>query len=311
MRKGAVLPALLASCLLTLVWAPIASAKEKQIPEQVTYGSGPTEYLERYAGGPATVFIMHELGAHWNEVSSEAEYLQREGNFTVLDVEWPGVKEKYGLRIWGTLTDEIKRAIVAAREHAALWGIDESRFAMVGGSRGANLSLLTSLKANLAEHGTIKAIVSLSGDPNVVAQIQRNREKILKKEEPDKKAVSKISKSYGCQKELADCPVGCPPEPPVCCSGEPPECEPNYVEKWSAYQLVTESEAGAWAPAMFLAASHEEKKTADWEDQQPMAEALLARGGFGEYDIPVSGHGIEYWGAVRAAVLEFLRKHDA
>ncbi len=289
-----------------------AAAKEKEKPTQVRYGVAEHENAELYPKGEAVVLLLHELGGHWQQVAGEAEFLQNTGGFTVLDVEWQTVPEKYGDRIWGSLTGEIKRLIADAREHEHEWKIDSTRLTMVGGSRGANLSLLTSLKANAVEPGTVKAVVSLSGDTNVPAQIKRNREAIEKPdgEELDKSAINKISKSYGCEKELTACPLGCPLEPPACCSGEPLECTPNYIEKWSAYQLVTEAEGPATAPAMFLAASKEERKTADWEDQQPLAEALGARGVSAEVDIPKEGHGFVYWPQLREAALAFLQAHD-
>jgi acetyl esterase/lipase len=269
----------------------VYAAEPRITPQRVQYGEG-NEYAELYANAthPETVLLLHENGSTVKAVARYAEQLHAAG-FSVLALEWLKVPEKFGSRIWGPLTDQIKRAIAYVRANAVALGVDKDRLVMVGGSRGANLSLLTSLKANLIEEGTIKAVVSLSGDPNVLAQIARNRAKIEKGEKPDKKAVNKISKTYGCQKELTNCPI-------------------PYIEEWSAYQLVTGTGAGTTAPPMFLMASKLEETTANWEDQQPMAEALEAENVSAAFFIPEEGHGFGYWGPVRPMVIEFLEAHD-
>jgi dipeptidyl aminopeptidase/acylaminoacyl peptidase len=162
MRKTALL-------LIGLAFASMpagAYAKEKKekaiSPETVFYGDGSSEYAVLYRGGPApsvhpTVLLLHENGASTKSVNPYALSLQSEG-FTVLALEWGKIAEKYGARIWEPLTNEIKSAIAYFQEpvRAAELGVIPDRIAMVGGSRGANLSLLTSLKANLAVPGTIK-----------------------------------------------------------------------------------------------------------------------------------------------------------
>jgi acetyl esterase/lipase len=282
---------LVSGLVFTLTPAAAAAGTPRMTPERVQYGEG-NEYAELYANAthPETVLLLHENGSTVKAVARYAEQLQS-GGFTVLALEWQKVPEKFGSQIWGPLTDQVKRAIAYVRANAAALGVDKDRLTMVGGSRGANVSMLTSLKANLSAPGTIKAVVSLSGDPDVLAQIARNRAKIEKGEEPSRKAVNKISKTYGCQKELTSCPF-------------------QYIEAWSAYQLVTETGAGATAPPMLLMASELEQQTADWEDQQPMAEALnTAAGVSAEAFIPPSGHGFAYWGEQRERVIAYLRAH--
>jgi acetyl esterase/lipase len=255
----------------------------------VAYEEGAAHFAELYAGGPATVLLLHENGQSWKAVARYAEQLQTAG-FTVLDLEWEKVKEKNGSEVWGPLSAQIEVAIGYVRSNAVALGVDPARLAMVGGSRGANLSTLTSLNVNAAEPGTIKAVVSLSGDVNPLAQIERTLTEIENGEPVDTKALNKITHTYGCEKHLTNCPLG-------------------YVAEWSAFQKVSETPAGASAPAMLLMASKEENTTASWKDQQPMAEALQAAGVSAEVVIPQSGHGFSYWGGVREQAIAFLRAH--
>jgi dienelactone hydrolase len=265
-----------------------ASAQaSKVVPQTVGYGPAPAQFAELYAGGPATVLLLHENGETWKAVSPYAEQLRLAG-FTVVDLEWEKVKEKVGSEVWGPLTSQIETAIGYVRSHAAALGVDPARLAMVGGSRGANLSMLTALNVDLAEPGTIKAVVSLSGDANPRAQIERTTHELENGEPVDKKALNKITKTYGCEKKLTNCPLG-------------------YVAEWSPFQKVTETPAGESAPAMLVMASKEEQTTANSADQQALAEALQADGVTAEAVIPQSGHGFVYWGQVREHAIEFLR----
>jgi hypothetical protein len=117
--------------------------------------------------------------------------------------------------------------------------------------------------------------------------------------------VNKISKTYGCQKNLTGCPV---------CLEDEPECvRPKYIEEWSAYQLVTELGAGPTAAPTLLFASAEEHSTSDSEDQAPLAAALnVGKAGSPSQAVILAGkaHGFAYWGQAKPRIVEFLNEHD-
>ncbi len=286
MRRG--IGALLAALALGLVPAA-AQGRSRAVVNEYNYGPGPEQFVKVYHGGPATVLVLHENGQTWKTVRGTSETLQGLG-FTALDVEWEDVSEKGGSQIWGPLTAQIEAAVQYATAHSEELMIDPGRIAMLGGSRGANLALLTSLNMNAATPGTIKAVVALSGDVNPMAQIARAEEAIARQEEPNPEVVKRLSRTYGCKGGVQKCPLG-------------------YVEEWSPYAKVV-GPFGASAPAMLLAASMEEHRTAAVEDQQPMAEALGALGIPAVVVTPQNGHGFGFMASVRKAVFAFLEEHD-
>jgi acetyl esterase/lipase len=254
-----------------------------------SYGASRSQFFRVFPGGPATVLLLHENGETWRTIANLAEALQQNG-YTVLDLEWEDLPERPGEKVWGTLTGEIEAAVRYADAHSTELGIDPSRVAMVGGSRGANLALLTSLNMNAAAPGTIKAVVSLSGDVNPVAQVERAEEAMSNGEHPNIRVVRKFARTYGCRHFLARCPM-------------------EYLEEWSPIQKTAEPQ-GVTAPPMLLAASVEEHYAADWEDQGPMAEVLEEQGVPAKVVIPQSGHGFGYMSVVRKPMLAFLAEHD-
>lgn len=256
----------------------------------VSYGPGRNQFFELYRGGPAAVLLLHENGETWRTIHGIGETMQAAG-FTVLDVEWEDVPETSSSEIWGALTAQIEAAVGYAVAHASELGIDPRRVALFGGSRGANLSLLTAMDMNAAVPGTIDAVVSLSGDVNPIAQLERANAAVEEGEKPNLKVVRKFSRTYGCKRGLQRCPT-------------------EYLEEWSPYQKAIEP-SGATAPPMLLAASTEEHYTASWEDQQPMAAALEQQGVPAVVLRPQSGHGFGYMGVVRGSVFSFLEEHDA
>ncbi len=256
-----------------------AAAQAGQEPTQVVYGETAKQFAMLFPGGSAVVLLLHENGWTWRSVRDEAEALQRSG-YTVLDLEWNPVS---GEQIWGATTAQIETAVRFVRGHAAALHVDPQRLAMVGGSRGANLALLTSLNMNAKETGTVKAVVSLSGDVNPLAEIERIR---AAGGETNSVAEEKLTKTYGCEPHLESCPIA-------------------YIEEWDPFAKVS-----ATAPAMLLAASELERLTAYYGDQQPMAEALVRVGVKAEAVITRGGHGFDYWSRVRERLLSFLRAND-
>ncbi len=265
------------------------ASKEASAAAGMKYGGEASQYFHLFPGGPATVLLLHENGETWRTLSGAAETLQQNG-YTVLDLEWEDTAEHPGERAWGTLTGEIEAAVEYADAHASELGIDPRRLAMVGGSRGANLALLTSLNMNAAAPGTIKAVVALSGDLNPVAQVERAEAAIDNGERPNISVVRKFARTYGCRHFLLRCPM-------------------EYLEEWSPIQKAAEP-SGVNAPAMLLAASVEEHYAADWEDLGPMAEVLTEQGVPSKVIIPQSGHGFAYMSLVRKPMLAFLAEHD-
>ncbi len=284
MRKGL---GVLATVLALAAWPAGAQANGAQT-RYAAYAPG-NGYFVEYPGGPAAVLLLHENSETWRSISGVAESLQR-GGYTVLDLEWAGVEERPGTEVWEPLTAEIEDAVRYAVAHSAQLGIDPSRLAMVGGSRGANLAALTAQDMNAVSPGTIKAVVALSADVNPIAQLERTEAAIARGEPPNERIEAKFSHTYGCSSDLSSCPRG-------------------YIERWSPYDKAVGPE-GATAPAMLLAASLEERLTASWEDQPPMAEALERKGVSAAVLRPQSGHGFAYMGSIRRSVLDFLAEHD-
>ena len=180
----------------------------------------------------------------------------------------------------GIRVGQIDEAIAYVQLHAAELNVDPSRLAMLGGSRGANLSLLTSLEENAAAPGTVKAVVDLSGDADPAKQIERARNGEL-----SKTVARKLSNVYGCEPVLKSCPMA-------------------YIERWSPI-----AQASTSAPAMFLAASEAEKLTASLADEYELRERLDELGVPAEVFAPEKGHGFSYWKSTRPGAMAFLAAH--
>ena len=173
---------------------------------------------------------------------------------------------------------QIEEAVRYVQAHAAELGVDASKLEMLGASRGANLAMLTSQNMNAAAPGTIKGIAALSGDANPAKQIERGQ-----RGELEQGTAGKLSRVYGCEPVLVNCPM-------------------EYVEEWSPF-----AKASVTAPAMFLAASQTETKTASLADDYELAAKLTALGVASEVFAAPKGHGFSYWSLARPHVLGFLK----
>ncbi|HEX3452393.1 MAG TPA: alpha/beta hydrolase fold domain-containing protein, partial [Solirubrobacteraceae bacterium] len=254
------------ACAALAVAAPGASAS-------IRYGAKSEDQAVIYPGGPSPVLLLHEKGETATSVSGPAKYLQSAG-FTVLDLEWAEPRGEGG--IFPADTDQIKEAVSYVRSHARSLSVDPNKLTMVGGSRGALLSMLVGELDNRAAAGTVKAVVSLSGQVNPQASIERAR-----RGELAPVMTGTLAQTFGCTHELA-------------------YCDEAYVAEWSPIDNVR-----AGAPAMFLAASEDELRA--WPaDQYEMAEALRAVGVNAEVVILDEGHGFGYFGRVREATVAFL-----
>jgi hypothetical protein len=282
---------LVAGLLLALAVAVPAGAQARTmaVAQEASYGTGGSAFFVVFPAGPSAVVLLHENGQTWKTVHGQAEALQRAG-YTVLDVEWEQVAEKIGSQIWGPLTERIEGAVGYAVAHAGELGIDPNRIAMVGGSRGANLALLAGPALNAKAPGTIKALVSLSGDVDPLSQLERAQSALALGEEPNAKVVRKFTTTFGCKEGLRKCPT-------------------DYIAKWSPLQKA-KGPTGASEPPTLLAASLTEEYTAEWEDLRPMTEVLEGHGVPAVALIPERGHGFTYWGAVYPNVLAFLRENN-
>jgi acetyl esterase/lipase len=274
-----------------LALAVTAAKSTEQAPKIENYGSDTLDFFTVYRGGPAAVLLLHENGHISTSMRGAAELLQKAG-YTALAMEWRKVAERPGSEIWGSLTEQIEEAVRYAQANASALGIDTTRLTMVGGSGGANLSLLTALDMDAAAPGTIKAVVSLSGDVNPQAEMERTLAAEAQGEKPNEKVITKFARTYGCKGGLQECPM-------------------EYMQQWSPYTKVTEMPKTAMPP-MLLAASMEENshRVASWEDQLTMAGALEAKGVPTVIEKPTNGHGFAYLGAIHKQVLTFLSEHD-
>jgi acetyl esterase/lipase len=289
---GACAAALAATVVLALAPGAAQAAKNTELaPRSENYGPDTLDFFTVYQGGPAAVLLLHENGHISSSMRGAAELLQKAG-YTALAMEWRKVPEPPGGEIWGPLTEQIEEAVRYADANASTLGIDPERLAMIGGSGGANLSLLTALDMDAAVPGTIKAVASLSGDVDPQAEMERAVTAEAQGEKPNEKVVRKLTRTYGCKGGLQDCPM-------------------EYMAEWSPYQKVTEM-PGAAVPPMLLAASVEENshRVSSWEDQLTMAAALEAKGVPATIVRPTNGHGFAYMGAIHKQVLAFLSEHD-
>lgn len=185
-----------------------APARAELPTYKVQYGSREQDFAVVHpAAGSAPLLLLHQAGGHTPSTEHIAFAIQREGSFTVLNLEWQ--EDEDGRSIWEFDVGQIEEAIAYVRLHAAELNVDPSRLAMLGGSRGANLSLLTSLEENAAAPGTVKAVVDLSGDADPAKQIERARNGEL-----SKTVARKLSNVYGCEPVLKSCPMA-------------------YIERWS------------------------------------------------------------------------------
>jgi acetyl esterase/lipase len=294
MRSG--IGACAAALAVTVVFAlaPAAAQAAKggeQGTRAETYGPQSQDFFTVYPGGPAAVLLLHENGHVSTSMRGTAELLQKAG-YTALAMEWRKVPEPPGGEIWGPLTEQIEEAVRYTDAHASALGIDPKRLAMVGGSGGANLSLLTALDVDAVAPGTIKAVASLSGDVDPQAELERTLASEAQGESPNEKVIRKFARTYGCKGGLQECPM-------------------EYMQQWSPFQKATEMSGGA-TPPMMLAASVEENshRVASWEDQLTMAAALEAKGVPAVIERPTNGHGFAYMGAIHKQVLAFLSEHD-
>jgi acetyl esterase len=261
---------------LALVLSGVASAQRGAQPAPTTaqYGPQMDETAVVYPSGAIPLLLLHEKGQTTSALASKAKVLQREG-FTVFNLEWKPASGKKG--IFPAETEQIETAVAYVRAHAAQWSVDPSKLVMVGASRGALLALLVGERENALARGTVKAVVSLSGQVNPQASIERAR-----RGELESVMTGTLAQAFGCTKDLSSCPEA-------------------YVREWSPLDKVTSS-----APAMLLAASESERRA--WvPDQFEAAEALHTAGVAASVSVASAGHGFGYWGQVRAQAIAFLR----
>jgi dienelactone hydrolase len=260
---------LLAACAMSAVAAASASAEQR-----VQYAAYAKDFAQVHPGGSIPLLLLHEAGWTYESTQRIAAAMAEVG-FTVLNLEW---QEYSGRGIWGFDTAQIEEAVRYVQANAGSLGVDATHLTMLGGSRGANLALLTALDMDLAAPGTVKAIAALSGDVDPAKQIERGQ-----RGELDSGAAGRLSKAYDCEPILVNCPA-------------------YYVARWSPLEKAT-----ARAPAMFLAASEAERKTAWLEDQYELAAKLEACGVPNEVFAAVKGHGFDYWHSVKVRVSTFLK----
>ena len=214
--------------IASLTW--IAGFPAGASAQTVQYGPLWNDFAVVHPGGPSPLLLLHEAGETYAETEAIATAIARQGQFTVLNIEWQAAS---GKQIWGFDTGQIEEAVRYVRAKGSELGVDPAQLAMLGGSRGANLALLTSMNMDAVAPGTVRVIASLSGDANPAKQIERGQ-----RGELDPFVGSKLSKVYGCKPVLVECPA-------------------DYVAEWSPVD-----KASATAPAMILAASETERKTA-------------------------------------------------
>jgi dipeptidyl aminopeptidase/acylaminoacyl peptidase len=239
----------------------------------VNYGPEPDETATIYPAGPTPLLLLHGKGVAADSIRNQAKFLQSEG-FTVFDLEW-GEKSRGKGGIFPFASGQIEEAVAYVRGHGGR-AYDPSQLVMVGGSRGALLAMLTAERENAVTHGTVKAVVALSGQVNPEASIERARQGELAPT-----MTGTLAETFGCTKELVSCPEA-------------------YVREWSPILDVTES-----TPPMLLAASEAEMR-ASVPDQYEMAEALHRVDVQASVLVPSSGHALGYWGEVREQVVAFL-----
>lgn len=259
----------LTTAVLVLAIADVTSAGAAGTTT-VQYGKQAEETAVLYPAGPVPLLLLHEKGQTANTIKGQAKTLQSEG-FTVFDLEWESERgEALPLSV-----GQIQDAIAFARSQT-LFPVDPNSLVMVGGSRGALLGLLAAERANNASPGAVKAVVSLSGQVDPQAAIER-----AQRGELAQGMIGNLAQAYDCTRNLST-------------------CLPSYVREWSPIDTVTRR-----APAMFLAASEGERKA--WpSDQYEMAEALRRAGVESSVAIVEEGHGYGYWGKIREQGIAFL-----
>lgn len=256
-----------------------ADAMEIGAPLLVRYGAQEADTAEVYAGGPVPLLLMHEKGYKASSIHGPAERFRAEG-FTVFNLEWVEYKGKEGL--WAYDTGQIEAAVRYVRDHAASFGIDPDAVTMVGGSRGANLALLTAQNMDAVQPGTVKAIAALSGNVNPQQELER-----AKAGELAKGVLGDLASAYGCKKDNR--------------TGEI-TCDEAYIREWSPLE-----KASSTNPAMFLAASLAERKTANSEDVEEMDGRLAELHVPATAATPPTGHGFAYFHEIRTQLIAFLR----
>jgi acetyl esterase/lipase len=263
--------------LLILLCSCSISSSVAQAEHRVQYATPTKDFAQVYPGGPAPLLVMHEAGWSYAETENISARIAAEGVFTVFNLEWQD-KDR---QPWGSDVGQIKQAVAYVQAHAGGLGVVATRLAMLGGSRGANLALLTSMELNAAVPRTVKAVVALSGDADPAETINR-----AQRGETPERTAGKLSNVYGCEPILVSCPTA-------------------YIDQWSPTMKAASS-----APATFLAASESEAMTANLEDERELATKLSGLGVASEVFAPESGHGFGYWRGARPSALAFLARED-
>ena len=166
------------------LFGAIKKNDEQIVPQTITFAEvgGQTLRLDLYqppgmsqTPRPAVV-VVH--GGSWNAgVRSDFpqwdKWLANEG-FVVFDVEYRLAPQPN----WQTATGDVKCAVAWVRAHAADYGIDPRRVALLGRSAGAPLALLAAYTANGAElpascdtttvDEPVQAVVSLYGTTDLL-----------------------------------------------------------------------------------------------------------------------------------------------
>jgi hypothetical protein len=259
-----------------LVLVPAGTSQAEPAAYTVHYGPLEDDYAVVHpAPGRVPLLLLHEAGYSTEQTEAIAFGIQREAAFTVINLEWDESPLSGG--IWEYDVGQVEEAVEYVRLNAVALGVDANRLEMLGASRGANLAMLAGLELNAAAPGTVKAVAALSGDADPISQMERARRGELTFGVP-----LKLSRVYGCRPILKSCPTA-------------------YIRRWSPIEKASSS-----APAMFLAASEAETRTASLTDEYALAARLQEANVAAEVFAPLNGHGFAYWKAARPPTLAFL-----
>lgn len=261
-----------------------------RVEPDLSYGTGtPQQVLDLYqpvgATGRPIVLLVHGGGWRAGDKSTftpAARMLATRG-FVVANVNY--TLGAASVPAYRRQTEDVRAAVSWVRAHAARYGGDPERLALVGGSAGGYLVAMVATSINSPADAPVKAAVSLSGPMDIPALVADLREQQTR---PCAGAACALLTSA-----IADLStlLGCPPL----------ACDPALLTEASPVTHVD-----ATAPPFYLANSTREMIPV--AQAREMAAALRAQGVEAQLDVvPGDEHSMQYAGLVAGDVMRFLQ----
>ena len=276
---------LAAVVLATAAGASAATRPAAELPpyENLRYGPSPFEVANVYpAAEPGAPIVVLVHGGGWRKqgvlgrLRDVARALQRDGS-TVVEINYD--QDSPLTPAFPTEPNDVAAATRWTIANAASFNGDPSTMILLGGSAGGNLVALAAEQLDVANPGTVDAVISLSGPTDFLALWPKLEGDTVVAESFDKS----VHWALGMSTEGSPFPAA-------------------YAQQWSPALHVPRSACPAWL--IF----NSEAETIPLAQAQEMYMNLRAAGCNATLGVvPGSEHAFAYFRHVRTAILGFIK----